>query len=419
MRIQQIIFAGVVLAILAVTTVFIHDYFTKPYPGFNDFMSRWEGARSFVIDGLNPYGDEASLNIQEQIYGRPVVEGEDPGYFAYPFYTIFMIWPLVYMSYAWASAIWMVLLAVCVVAALLLLLDLYGWKPKTWLMGLLIFWSLLFYFAGRGLILGQVGLVVYLLEMLTVWALVKNRDEMAGVALALSTVKPQMGFLIVPFLLLWGVRARRWRYLGAFGLPFGLLMTLSFLMQPSWLGDWIVQVRLYPSYTVASPVWILTQMYLELGDIGEGAVTLALYGLLLWTWYGVLVQKHGERFLWVASLTLVITHLVAPRTATPHFLVFMLPLVFYLAEVARRNRRQGVRWVVLILVALLVIPWVHFLVTIVGDQEHPVVHLPLPFGMLLLLWFTHRMWWQKAPVPAPMQPQAKPVTNASMRGVSA
>jgi hypothetical protein len=419
LRIQQIIFAGVVLALLAISTVFIHDYFTEPYPGFNDFMSRWEGARSFVIDGLNPYGDEASLNIQEQIYGRPVVEGEDPGYFAYPFYTIFMIWPLVYMSYAWASAIWMVLLAVCVIVSLLLLLDLFSWKPKIWLRALLIYWSLIFYFAGRGLILGQVGLVVYLLEMLTVWALIRNKDELAGVALALSTVKPQMAFLFVPFLLIWGLRAGRWRFLGGFGVSFGVLMGLSFLMEPSWLGDWIAQVRLYPSYTVASPVWILTQMYLGLGDTGEQIVTLALYGLLLWTWYGVVIQKHYDRFLWVVSLTLVITHLVAPRTATPHFLVFMLPLVFYFAEVAKRNRRHGSKWVVLILAALLIIPWVHFLVTIVGDQEHPVVHLPLPFGLLLLLWFTRRMWWQRAPEPMPLQPKAEPVSSAGVHGASA
>jgi hypothetical protein len=419
LRIQQVIFGGVLLAVLAVSVVFIHNSFTEPYPGFNDFMSRWEAARSFVIDGLNPYGDQASLNIQMQIYGRPVVEGEDPGYFAYPFYTIFLIWPLVYMSYAWASAIWMVLLAVCVIGALLLLLDLYAWKPKTWLMGLLILWSLIFYFAGRGLILGQVGLVIYLLEMLTVWALVKNRDDIAGLALALSTVKPQMAFLFVPFLLLWGLRVRRWRFVGAFGVSFGILMGLSFLMEPSWLGDWIAQVRLYPSYTVASPVWIVTQMVLGLGDVGEGVVTAALYGLLLWTWYGILIQKHGDRFLWVVSLTLVITHLVAPRTATPHFLVFMLPLVFYFAEAAKRNRRQGSRWVVLILTALLILPWVHFLMTIVGDQEHPSVHVPLPFGLLLLLWFTRQWWWRKAPVPSSEQPDAKPVSSVDIRSVSA
>ncbi|MEP6988798.1 MAG: hypothetical protein ABI970_24565, partial [Chloroflexota bacterium] len=52
-----------------------HNMLTEPFPGHNDFMSRWEGARSFWIDHLNPYGDQASLNIQKRIYGRPVQVG--------------------------------------------------------------------------------------------------------------------------------------------------------------------------------------------------------------------------------------------------------------------------------------------------------------------------------------------------------
>ena len=103
------------LALIIGATIMTHNMLTRPYPGHNDFLSRWEGARSFWIDGLNPYGEQASLNIQMKIFGRPVQDGEDPGYFAYPFYTAVLIWPLVYMDYAWASALWMVLLAACLI----------------------------------------------------------------------------------------------------------------------------------------------------------------------------------------------------------------------------------------------------------------------------------------------------------------
>jgi hypothetical protein len=418
-RIQHILFAGVVLVTLVIVIVLVHDYLTEPYPGHNDFMSRWEGARSFVIDKLNPYGEEASLNIQKHIYGRPVIEGEDPGYFAYPLYTVFLIWPLVYMPYAWASAIWMVFLAACLIIALFVLLNLFGWKPGLWLMAGLVLWSLTFYFAARGLILGQVGLLVYLMEIVAVWALFKKRDTLAGIALAVSTVKPQMGFLIVPFLLLWGIHARRWRFLAVSGGVFGGLALASFVLEPSWLVDWINQMLLYPSYTIASPVWILTQMYLGLGNTGEWALLLTLYGLMLWTWYMVLFQGHSERFLWTVSLTLVVTHLVAPRTATPHFVVFMLPLLFYFTELGRRSRRRGSRRVGLALAVLLVVPWVHFVMTVTGEFEHPTVHLPFPFGMLLLLWLTRRVWWQKAPVPTVEQSKEKSISSVGVSGVSA
>lgn len=381
--------------VLAVMVVITHNAFTAPYPGLNDFMSRWEGARSYWIDGLNPYGDEASLNIQQRIYGRPAAEGEDPGYFAYPFYTLFLVWPLVVLPYSWASAAWMVLLEACLIGSLFLLLDLFRWKPRPTLLAALILWALLFYFSARGLILGQPGLLVAFLEILAVWALVKKRDGIAGVALALSTIKPQMGFLIVPFLLLWGLRARRWRFVAVFAAVMVALLLASFLLQPSWLSDWLAQLALYPSYTaLGSPAWIITQYYLGLGSAAELAVAAALAALLLWVWYAVLVQGRQERFLWSVALTLTVTHLVAPRTATPHYVVFLLPAIFYLSLLARK--RRGGLWIGLLLLALLVLPWLHFVATVQGEFEHPTVYLPLPFGMLALLWLTRRLWWERA-----------------------
>ncbi|MBI5669041.1 MAG: DUF2029 domain-containing protein [Chloroflexi bacterium] len=394
-RADGLIFLLAIIVVLAVMVIITHNAFTAPYPGLNDFMSRWEGARSYWVDRLNPYGEQASLNIQQRIYGRPVVEGEDPGYFAYPFYTLFVVWPLVVLPYSWASAVWMVLLEVSLVVSLFLLLDLFRWKPRPTLLAVLMVWTLVFYFSSRGLILGQPGLLVAFLEILAVWALVKQWDGLAGVALALSTIKPQMGFLIVPFLLLWGLRARRWRLVGAFAAVLGALLLASFLLQPSWLSDWLAQLALYPSYTaLGSPVWIITRYYLGLGDAAELAVAAALVALLLWAWYTVLVQARQERFLWTVALTLTVTHLIAPRTATPHYVVFLLPLIFYLALIARK-RRSGL-WVGLVLLALLVLPWLHFVATVEGEFEHPTVYLPLPFGMLALLWLTRRRWWERA-----------------------
>src|SRR5690606_9276565 len=107
----------------------------------------------------------------------------------------------------------------------------------------------------------------YFLEVLAIWALVKGRDEWAGLALALSTIKPQMGFLIVPFLLLWGLHAQRWRFVLWFAGVFGVLMVASFLLQPTWISDWITQIQQYPSYTaLGSPVWIITDYMLGLGS---------------------------------------------------------------------------------------------------------------------------------------------------------
>ena len=61
---------------------------------------------------------------------------------------------------------------------------------------------------------------------------------------------------------------------------------------------------------------------------------------------------------------------------------------------------MGNLYVALLLLALLVLPWLHFLVTVEGEFEHPTVYLPLPFLMVILIWITRRLWWARAPRPA-------------------
>jgi hypothetical protein len=303
LMIKRLVPVGLLALLFVGNVVVTHEVLTAPYPGHNDFMSRWEGARSFWVDGLNPYGDEASLNIQRRIYGRAAIGNEATGLFAYPFYIVFFLWPLAYLPYAWAAAIWVVLLEACLIVALLLIIDMSRWRPPLWVKAVLLLWTILIYFGARGLLLGQVGIVVYLFQAVALWALVKEHDSLAGVALALSTLKPQMAFLLVPFLLLWALRVRRRKVVVAFGLAFGFLLLASFLFLPSWLGDWVAQVRLYPQYTAAaypdtgSPVWIVFNYYMGLGDPGEWIVNLLFYGLMLWAWITVLVQNRQERFM--------------------------------------------------------------------------------------------------------------------------
>lgn len=400
-RLKWFALAIIVLCFLVANVIATHQLLTEPYPGHNDFMSRWEGARSFFIDGLNPYGEEASLNIQQRIYGRPVIDNEDPGYFAYPFYTAFIVAPTVLVDYAWASAIWMVFLEVCLIGALALLLHLFRWQPSPLVLTALILYALFDYYASRGLLLGQPGHVVYVLQIFAIWALYRGHNATAGVALAISTLKPQMGYLLVPFLLLWALRAKRWRFVAGFGVSFAVLMGASFVLEPSWFTDWIAQVRAYPVYTIAaypdtgSPVWIIVQHYLGAGDLAEWIISGLVALPVLWAWFQVLVRGRDERFLWAIMLTLLLTHLIALRTATPHFVVFNLAIVFYLKQL---HQRSGALPVIGVIFGLMVISWALFLMTIPGrTHEHPLLFLPLPIALYIVVIFTRRLWWQRAP----------------------
>jgi hypothetical protein len=95
-------------------------------------------------------------------------------------------------------------------------------------------------------------------------------------------------------------------------------------------------------------------------------------------------------------LTLTVTHLVAARTATPHFVIFNIAVVFYLKGV---QNARGNRMAAGVLLGLMIFSWAQFIITVQGRDalEHPSLFLPLPFGMFALVWLTRRMWWESDP----------------------
>ena len=126
-KIQHVVAGILLFVLLVVNVVLTRNVFTRPFPGHNDFMTPWEATRAFWLDGLSPYGVEASERIQMQIFGRPPLPEEDPGFFSYPLYATYFIVPLAGIPYSWASAIWMVFLEVCLVITLFLALSLLEW----------------------------------------------------------------------------------------------------------------------------------------------------------------------------------------------------------------------------------------------------------------------------------------------------
>jgi len=377
------IIASILLLVLtiALNVSLTHRFFTSRFPGANDFFSRWEGARVFWQRGLSPYSQEATLSIQQGIYGRPARPDEDQCLFAYPFYTVFFLFPFVWVPYSWAQALWMVFLECLILAGLWLCIDLFQWRPPVPLLVLTNLWAILFYHQARAIILGQFAVVVFFFLALSLWAMAKRKDFLGGASLALTTFKPQMVFLNIPFLLLWAAFRKRWLFIGSFVVAMAVLLGLSWAVEPSWFQGFLYQVRAYPTYTAfGSPLWILTSYYFPaLGKPVELALTAILLSILGYFW--VQAFKVGTDFLFskALGLTLVITNLIALRTATTNYVVFLIPIVFLFALTRRYL------WVALGQILSLPALWALFALTVKGDFEQPPMFLPLPFLLLAVL----------------------------------
>jgi hypothetical protein len=393
---DKVVFAALVIVTLALS-LGVAVWFSANVPGGNDWHTRWAPVYAWT-HGIadSPYAIEATQYNQLTAYGKLVAPGDglDPGYYVYPMYFSFIVAPFTLVSYEIARAIWMVVLGACMAGEILLAANLFGWRLRPAMMGIALAFALMWYPAGRGILLGQPGLLVAFLTVLALWALDRERDILAGVTLALSTVKPTMNVLLIPCLVLWGLRARRWRFLTATALTMIALVVASWLFVPTWIQDMAGQILNYPGYTdIGSPANIITHHYLPfLGDVGEFALQVAALTYLAWAWRDVIGRGRRELFHWAAAVTLTITNLIAFRTATTHYVIFLYAFVPYWRRwMAEKSR--GAAWVAASQIALFVTSWALPILTgAQGGAESPLVYVPLPLGMIAVLAFTRGTW---------------------------
>jgi len=362
-------------------------------PGGNDFLARWVGANQWLVHGLDPYSPQVSLEAQTLIYGRPAEReaGEDVAHFAYPLFSMLFFGPFGLIPYPLARALWMTLLEVALPVLAILSIQLYGWKPSPWTQRFLILFSVLWYHGFRAVILGQFAVVEAVLVVGALAAIQRRQDAVAGVLLALTLSKPQMAVLLVPFVFLWALTARRLQIL-AWGIgTMVLLLVGSLALIPSWPIEWARQIIDYTSYTaVGPPVSILAGLI----PSGSGPITVILTGVGLIYLVFVWQQALGEEdrwFQWTAAVTIAMTNLIALRTATTNYVVMLPAFILVFTGWNERWGKQANPPILLSLVGLFVGLWTLFLITVEGNQEHPALYLPVPLLSLGGLWWSK--WW--------------------------
>ena len=392
-RARGLTLAAAYLAVFAGQAAVTRSVFPLAHPGGNDFYPRWAGGCAWLLRGENPYAESATLAIQEGIYGRPARPAEDQVAFAYPIYVIVVTWPLCFSKeFSLVQAIWMTALTHLLIAAAGLARRLSRWGPAPHLWPWVLPWAVLVYPNARAVLLGQLAVVVAALILGCLEAVRLRKDVVAGVLLALTTIKPQMVFLFVPWILLWSAAQHRWKVIQAFAASLAALIVLPMLWLPSWPADFLSQLTAYTSYTeLRSILWIAVSYYARLPDAVLTIVTVVALAWLAWEWYRSR-RMALTSMLWTASLTLVVTHFVAPRTATTHFVPLMLPLFMAFALLVRRLGSASTRGIVLVLSILLVATWWLFLATVTGRQERALHYLPIPVILAIVLPWMRSSW---------------------------
>jgi hypothetical protein len=382
-------FLAILIVGILVGFTWANYQFSMQNPGGNDFLARWMGAHYWVTKGISPYDQQVSVASQVAIYGRPANPKmeEDVAHFVYPANALVFLAPFGLLDYTWARALWMTLLEITLILSAVLSLRMVGWSLRPPGLIALVLFSLLWYPAVRTIILGQYSGLNSFLIILSLFLVVKKKDVWAGILLALSTAKPQMVFLLVPFILLWALSTKRYQILASFFLSSAAMLVVSMILLPGWPMQWLQQMRDYPSYT--SRIGIVVDEMAALIPAMQKPIRWLLYGItglyLAFEWLRTLRQSDNIRFLWTTFLTLVVTNMIAFRTATPHFVLFLpaLLLVFGLWE-STLGRRAGLAIGITTLIFLFGY-WALFIATVQGNEEQAIMYYPVPVAILLLL----------------------------------
>jgi hypothetical protein len=306
----------------------------RPRGMLSDLYPRWLGSRELLLHHRDPYADDVTREIQAGYYGRPldVARAGDPRdeeRFAYPVYVAFLLAPTVSLPFPAVRDAFRWLLGMVTVASILLWLRVLRWRPSPNGFAILLLLTLGSYCTVQGIKLQQLSLLVCGVIAASAVFLVSGQLFLAGVFLAVATIKPQLVVLVTAWLMLWTLS--RWRerqgFFWGFTLSCGLLAAGGEYILPGWIARFAHAVTAYLDYTDAgSPLEALTTH-----PIGKLLGILLVLGIAVICWRLRQSPADSRDFSLVVALVLTTTLAVAPMLA-PYNQLLLLPAVFLIAQ---------------------------------------------------------------------------------------
>ncbi len=386
--------AILIVGLLVLVTWANYD-FAQQNTGGNDFLVHWVGARALFVEGLSPYSNAVAERIQTLAYGRPALPGEHELRVAYPMYSALVFLPFALISdYELARALWMTTLEAALIGLAFLSLKLTRLKMSIWLLPFFLIFSIFWYHSLRPLINGNAVILVALALVAAFAALKTGRDELAGVLLAFSTIKPHLVILPIIFILIWTISFGRWRTLGWMLISLVLLSISAALFVPDWPLQNLREILAYSSYNPPGTPGAAFETWLPAAGRRLGWALSALMGLILVTEWVFVRRREFRWFLWTGCLTLVISQWIGIQTDPGNFILLFFPLILVFSMWVERWGRAGSVLTSITLFLLFIVPWVIFLQTVTyGNQplQHPIMFFPLPLFLLITLYWVR--WW--------------------------
>lgn len=376
----------------------------------NDFYQVWLTSRESLRERRDPYSAEMTLEIQKGLFGRPLdphlsTDPIDRRAFPYPAFTLLLFWPADEIPFPVVRIAVVALLAALTFASVLLWLRALDWQPGSMWLAVILLLVLYSYPVLEGLYAGQLGLLVAFLLAASILAMQRGRLLLAGILMALTTIKPQVTLLAIFYLVLWSFWdwRRGWHYCAGFFSTLLLLFATSLAAWPHWIQSWTHALTAYHHYTTPALVNEVLTSHLPPGVI-EPATVILIAALMIVAvviaWRSRSAASDSPEFWMTLSLLLAITAITLLPGQAVYDHVILLPGILVLARRWRELTSSRIqRMLLATAAALLLWPWLAALILIAlrplltHEQFYstPILSLPIrtaavfPFIVLGLL----------------------------------
>ncbi len=297
----------------------------KPeYLPADDFGHFWAAGR-LNAQGQDPYQPQAILDLLYQV-GRPTETSGVVSVMLNPPWTLPLVMPFGLLNYPLSRLAWLML-----TIAVMVLCAEQAWKlyngpvQQRW-----VAWLLMISFAPTISVLqkGQFTPLILLgLILFAKWQRQPQRFWLAGAALALAAIKPQLAYLFWATFLLWSIQTRNWKTSLACGLTLTAATLAALAFNPQVLLQYQQSMGAFPLSEWATPalgtylriLLGLDKFWLQFAPMLAGLAWMAFY------W-----RKHRHAWDWTQQLApILLTSLLTAPYYWTYDLVLLLPAVLF------------------------------------------------------------------------------------------
>jgi hypothetical protein len=349
--------AGLVIALLLAASMWFYvQYVLVPYQradaaahgrprgNLSDLYPRWLGARELLLHHRDPYSSDVTREIQADYYGRPLDparpdDPKDQQGFAYPVYVVFLLAPTVSLPFSAVQAGFRWLLLIITIATVPLWLRALRWRPSRTTTAILVLLTIGSFPAVQGIKLQQLSLVVSGLIALCAVLLTSGHLLLAGIVLALASIKPQLVWPLAAWLILWTISdwRKRQRFLWGFVLTMAALLGGAEYLLPGWMTKFRQAIAAYRQYTGGAGSLLDVLVTPGWGRVISGLILLALAAVC---WRLRRERADTVAFSLATAVVLAATVVIVPMVA-PYNQLLLLPSIFLLIHHASLNWSRG------------------------------------------------------------------------------